>query len=77
MRVGKQKQAHYGLKDSRKPQWCSGCAKQQEGETERIGKGKMCEDCKEKWAHYGQAGSKLRQWCGTCASGGSWGCLDG
>ena len=37
----KEKRAHYGLTDSGKPQWCADCAKDQEGETERIDKHKM------------------------------------
>ena len=59
--------AHYGLKDSGTRQWCSGCAKQQEGETELIGGQKMCEDCGKKHATFGKADSKTRQWCGPCA----------
>ena len=49
----KKKRAEYGLKDSGKRRWCGPCAKKQRGETERIGKYKMCEDCKGKQARYG------------------------
>ena len=35
------KRPHYGLTDMGKPQWCADCAKDQEGETERIDKHKM------------------------------------
>ena len=35
------KRACYGRTDSGKRQWCADCAKDQEGETERIDKHKM------------------------------------
>ena len=62
------KQAHYGLTHAgSKKQWCSGCAKKQVGETERIDKHKMCEGCGKTRAHYGLTDSGKRQWCADCA----------
>ena len=63
------KQAHYGLKGLGKPQWCAGCAKDQEGETELIHKHKLCEGCGKKRAHFGLTDSGKPRWCAGCAEG--------
>ena len=67
--AGGNKVAHYGVKGSRKKQWCAGCAKDQEGETERIHKHKLCEGCGKKRPHYGLTDTRKPQWCAGCAEG--------
>ena len=63
--MGAKKWAEYGLKDSRKRQWCGDCAKTHGGVY--LSQRQMCEDCHDKHAHYGKVGSTKRQWCGECA----------
>ena len=65
--TGKMTHANYGLKNSGKREWCGPCAKEQRGETERIGRRRMCEDCKGKVPHYGTEADPRKRWCCTCA----------